>query len=542
MLPRQARLRMALLASVLCLSACGEPGGGGASTATGAARPASSEPRYGGSMVIAMNAEPTHFNGLFSLDGVSWNLANLMFVGLMQLNERMEMELRVAASEPEISADGRSWIVRLREGVKFHDGVELTAHDVAFTYGVRIHPDFDGPSAAPTSLASVEALDDYTIRFTLREPNARFHALLSLPILPRHLLAQVPVAELDDYRAFNVNHPIGAGPFKFVSWTRGQSFVVEAFDEYFEGRPYLDRYTVRFTPSLQASVLLLEVGEADQLLVPAPELATVERMPHVTLVSGLRLLYGHMDYDLINPLFADRRVRQALTHAIDREEIVATLLDGHGRVAHAPVSPLFDWAYTEELPKFGYDPERARAMLAEAGWRPGRDGILERDGRRFSFKLLASPGFIVSPDLSIIVQQYLNAVGIEVLPEIIDFGAYVARIRASDFEAYLGLTNVGPDPDPSQRWHSRGISTGTNRTGFKHLRVDQLADRNVQILDRGQRGVVLHEIWRIIAEEQPSTFLFYDEQFVAVKNDVRGFVSHPDLVIYRANKYWLDRE
>src|SRR5690606_22793503 len=202
----------------------------------------------------------------------------LVFAGLMEVNERIELEPKIAAAPPEVSEDGKVWIYRLREGVKFHDGVELTAHDVVFTYGVPRHPDYTGPRAGSfTSIERVEALDDYTVRFTLSEPDARFAMLATYAILPRHLLEHVPVAELGDYREFNVNAPVGAGPFRFVARVRGQYLVVEAFEDYFEGRPYLDRFTFRFVSNQSAGVLLLETGEIDHLIVPTTEIRTVER-------------------------------------------------------------------------------------------------------------------------------------------------------------------------------------------------------------------------------------------------------------------------
>jgi peptide/nickel transport system substrate-binding protein len=539
---------MALVASVLCLSACVEPNGGEASTATAAARRASSEqrdgePRYGGNLIFGINVEPQTFNGLYITDTASLNISGLMFVGLMQSNERLEMEPRLAVAQPEVSADGTVWTVRLHRGVKFHDGVELTAHDVAFTYGARLHADFRGPTAAASSLASVEALDDYTVQFTLHEPDAGFPTRLALPILPRHLLEHVPIAELGDYREFNVDQPVGAGPFKFVSWTPGQTLVLEAFEDYFDGRAYLDRFTFRFVPNSSAGVLLLQTGEIDEFLVPVTEISTVEHMPHVTLYTRLMPGYAHLGWNLRNPLFEDRRVRQALTHAIDRQEVVDTLLSGRARVAHAPISPVIEWAYTDDVPQFDYDPDRARALLAAAGWSPGSDGVLMKDGRRFSFRLLTSPGFAVSGDLAVIVQQYLREVGVEVQPEELEFGAYIRRQTAPilDFDAYVGLWSLAIDPNPSALWHSREIGQGSNNLGFRNSRVDELADRNSHILDRQERAAVLHEIWRIIAEEQPSTFLYYPEQFIGLKSDVRGFANNPRLIIYDANKYWLDR-
>src|SRR5690606_9148698 len=178
----------------------------------------------------------------------------------------------------------------------------------------------------------------------------------------------------------------------------------------------LDRITFRFVSNQSAGVLLLETGEIDHLIVPTTEIRTVERMPHVTLRSAPELRYDFIAWNLRNPLFADRRVRQALTHAIDRQEIVETLMEGHAQVAHAPVSPLMEWAYEDDVPRFPYDPERAKALLAEAGWTPGPDGILAKDGRRFSFAILSNDGNVIRRDLGVIVQQYLGAIGIEVRP------------------------------------------------------------------------------------------------------------------------------
>jgi peptide/nickel transport system substrate-binding protein len=360
--------------------------------------------------------------------------------------------------------------------------------------------------------------------------------------LPRDLLQDVPVAELGDYRAFNVDTPVGAGPFKFVSWTRGQSIVLEAFDDYFKGRPYLDRVTMRSISDFNAGVLLLETGDVDHLEVPPNEVATVKRMGHITLHQTLALQYGFLGWNQRNPLFQDRRVRQALTHAIDRQEIVDTLLEGNAEVAHASVSPL-SWAYNDDVPRFEHDPERARALLAEAGWRPGADGILVKDGRRFSFEILSNDGNVVRRDISVVVQQYLRAVGIETRPVQMEWGAFLERVQAprNDFDAIVLTWGLATDPDPSAIWHSREIAQGLNHVSFRNARVDALSDANRRVLDRTQRTAMLHEVWRIVAEEQPYTFLYYLKQSYGLKSDVRGFVHHPRVTMYRVNEWWLDR-
>jgi peptide/nickel transport system substrate-binding protein len=528
----------------LLVATCGSPPSTEPRAAVAEPSPSSTEPRYGGNLVLGTPGEPLIFNMLYMGDVPSWMTTTLISDGLVEVNEKLELEPRIAAGPPEISADGTVWTYRLRTDVLFHDGMPLTAHDVAFTYGLFIHPDFTGPRASWfRSLARVDAVDDYTVQFTLSEPDVRFGTFVTFGILPRHLLGHIPVAELPDYRAYNVDHPIGAGPFKFSSWSRGQNLVLEAFDDYYRGRPYVDRVTFRFVSNGSAAVLLLETGEVHHALVPLSEVATVERLPNVALSGALQLNYEYIGWNLRNPLFTDRRVRQALTHAIDRQAIVDTVLEGHAEVAHSPASPLFTWAYTDDVPKFPYDPERAKALLAEAGWTAGPDGILRQDGKPFSFELLSNEGTATRSDVGAIVQQYLRAVGIDVRLVQLEWGTFLNRTDEPpwDYDAFVVGQTLDVDPDPSLNWHSRSIDLGGNDVGFRDPRVDDLLDRSVRLLDRDARAATLREVWRILAEEQPYTFLYYPQQFAALRSDVRGFVHHPQRPTYGMSQWWLDR-
>jgi peptide/nickel transport system substrate-binding protein len=379
------------------------------------------------------------------------------------------------------------------------------------------------------------------VRFTFTEPDARFGSYTIVGILPRHLLEHVPVAELANLRAFNVERPIGAGPFKFGSWAAGENLVLEAFDDYHGGRPYLDRVTFRFIPNASARVLALEAGEIDHTVVPPAEVATVRSMPHVALHDALTLAYAYIGWNLRNPLLADRRVRQALTHAIDRQEIVDTILEGHAVVAHSPASPVIAWAYADDVPKFEYDPARARALLAEAGWAPGADGVLTKDGVPFAFELLTDEG---NADILVVVQQALRQVGIDVRLAQLEWGTLQQRVRppSSDFDAVAMGWQLLESADPSPQWHSRSMTQGAKHVGFSDARVDELIDRSVRLLDPDERAAVLKEVWRILAEEQPHTFLYHPRQFIAVKSDVRGFVQNPSRQTYGLERWWLDRD
>lgn len=500
------------------------------------------EPREGGSIVLGTSGEPVIFNSLYHSDSASADVTDLVFAGLTYTNENLEVQPLIAKSDPEISEDGLEWTYEMHEGVLFHDGEEVTAHDVVFTFEIFLHEDYTGPRASNfETLVSVEAIDDYTVKFTLSEVDAAFPTRVGYGILPKHLLEDVPVADLEDYREFNIDQPIGAGPFKFVEWVPGQNLQLEAFDDYFEGRPYLDNVTFRFASDSNALVLLLETGDIDHMIAPTSEIATIETYDHVNLSSVLALRYDYIGWNLDRPLFEDVRVRQALTHAIDRQEIVETIMEGQAEVADAPVSPL-SWAYNDDVPAFDYDPDRAIELLNEAGWEHNDDGIMEKDGEIFEFTILSNDGNTTRRDIGIIVQQYLNLIGIKVHAEQMEWGAFLDQINPPnfDFDAIVMAWGLALDPDPTAIWHSKEIENGLNRSAYRNDLVDELSDLNTTILDQDERAEVLGQIYAQIAEDQPYTFLFYPQQFVAMNKDIKGFTHHPRVDMYKVHEWWLD--
>nr|MBA5584189.1 peptide-binding protein [Anaerobacillus isosaccharinicus]QOY38521.1 peptide-binding protein [Anaerobacillus isosaccharinicus] len=499
-------------------------------------------PTQGGSVVLGSSGEPVTFNGNYSQDSASSDVIDLLFAGLVRSNENLEIVPSIAIDYPEVSEDGLEWVYTLREGVKFHDGVELTAEDVEFTYSIFKHEDYSGPRAGSFSnVESIEAIEKYKVKFTLSEADARFPTLAGYGILPKHILGDVPVADLGEYQEFNQKNPIGAGPFKFVSWTAGQNLVVEAFDDYFEGRPYLDKVTFRFASDSNALVLLMQTGDIDWMIAPPAELGTIETFNHARISNTLALRYDYIGWNLQNPLFQDVKVRQALTHAIDRQEIVDTIMEGNATVAHAPVSPL-SWSYNDNVPKFDFDPEKAKQMLAEAGWEPGADGILQKDGKKFSFTVLSNDGNVVRRDIGIIMQQYLGNIGIEVKAEQMEWGAFLDKINPPnyDFDAVVLAWGLALDPDPSAIWHSKEIANGLNNISYSNPIVDEIADSNTKILDQAERAKELAKVWEILAEEQPYTYMYYPQQFIALNKKIEGFTHHPRSNMYLVNEWWIN--
>jgi peptide/nickel transport system substrate-binding protein len=254
------------------------------------------------------------------------------------------------------------------------------------------------------------------------------------------------------------------------------------------------------------------------------------------------LSYTYLGYNLRNELFQDVKVRQAITHALDRDAMIAAVLDGDGQVAHAPASPL-SWAYNPDTPKFEYDPEKAKQMLAEAGWEPGPDGILQKDGQRFSFTIKTNQGNKIREDLTVVIQQQLREVGIEATPQIVEFSALIDQINPPnrDFDAIVIGWSLSTDPDPTSIWHSKEIELGNNMIAYSRPDLDELMDINTEIVDLEERQQVIWQIFDEIANDQPYTFLYYPNSHRAMPTDLEGFIHHPRVEQYLAHKWWLDR-
>ncbi|MFC0469961.1 peptide-binding protein [Halalkalibacter kiskunsagensis] len=497
-------------------------------------------PAEGGSVILGTSGEPVTFNDLYSQDTASSDVIELIHASLLESDEELEM-IPGIADLPEISEDGLEYTYTLKEGVLFHDGEELTAEDVKFTYDIFKNADYTGPRAGDfTELESVEVVDEYTVKFILNEVDASFITRSGYGILPKHILEDVPVADLEDHMEYNRENPIGAGPFEFVEYQDGQYIELVAFDDYYEGRPNLDKVTFRIFADTNAELLAFETGEIDWMILPPNEIATAETYDHGRVSSVLALRYDYIGWNNDRAPFDDERVRQALTMAIDRQLIVDEIMDGRGEVAHAPASPL-SWAFPDNVPEFDYDPEGALELLAEAGWEPGADGILEKDGEKFSFEILSNDGNVIRRDIGVIVQQMLAEIGVEANPRQMEWGAFLDQINPPnyDFDAVVLAWALALDPDPTAIWHSREIEAGLNNISYRNDRVDELAAGNKQIVDQDERAAVIGEIYEILAEEQPYTYLYYPEQHILLNNRVEGFTHHPRVNMYKVNEWYV---
>ena len=394
----------------------------------------------------------------------------------------------------------------------------------------------DGRSIAAIWDGPIEVVDDHTVRFRLRYPSGSFLAVLVNPragIVPEHLLkgADLNTAE------FN-RKPVGTGPFKFVEWRRGDRIVMEANEQYHGGRPGLNRLIFRIIPD--GVVLLQELRAGGVDFMENPPLTEVARLKQT---AGLKVLladntsYTYLGWRQDLAPFNDVRVRRALNHAIDVPSIVKEVLQGYAAVANGQFPPA-SWAYDASVKPYAYDPNRARALLAEAGFQPGPDGVVVKDGKRFSFSIRHDQANPTVKDTAVIVQEYLKRVGVEATMEPLDWPTFVKKLFASEFEAIVVNWTNHHDPDPFAYtiWHSSQWK-GRNFAHYKNPRVDELLEQARRTGVVAERKKAYAEFSRVLMEDAPYVFLYFPQQVYVTRQSYDGFVPIPTFAgVYQSLK------
>jgi peptide/nickel transport system substrate-binding protein len=510
----------------------------------------------GKDMVIGLSGDATSLNPVIATDSMSYIVEWPIFDSLLELDPSLNVRPLLAESW-EASKDGLTYTFRLKKGVKWHDGKPFTARDVAFTFYSVLDPKVTTPHRAyfdalvgfpeltnkdnpkrPEELAvrPIEVVDDHTVRFRLRYPSGSFLAVLVNPragIVPEHLLkgADLNTAE------FN-RKPVGTGPFKFVEWRRGERLVMEANEQYHGGKPALSRLIFRIIPD--GVVLLQELRAGGVDFMENPPLTEVARLKQT---AGLKVLvadntsYTYFGWRQDLAPFNDLRVRRALNHAVDVQSIVRDVLQGYAAISTGQFPPS-SWAFDPSVKAYGYDPARAKALLAEAGWKPGADGVLAKDGKRFSFSIRHDQANQSVKDTAVIIQEYLQRVGVEAKLEALDWPTFVKKLFASEFEGIVVSWTNHHDPDPFAYtiWHSSQWK-GRNFAHYKNPRVDEILEQARRSGVVAERKKAYAEFSKVLMEDAPYVFLYFPQQVYVTRQGYDGFAPIPTYAgIYQSLK------
>ncbi len=485
--------------------------------------PASGDILVEGSIGDASNLIP-----MLATDNASHSISGLIFNGLVKYDKDLNIVGDLAESW-DISKDGLVITFRLRKGVRWHDGKPFTAQDVLFTYRITIDP--KTPTAYAGDFLKVkkaEVLDDHTFRVTYDRPFAPALMSWGSSVMPRHLLEGNEVTKSPLAR-----HPIGTGPYRFKEWKTGQKIVLVYNPDYFEGRPYLDGRIMRIIPDMATMFLELRARGIDQMgLTPLQYTRQTENRYFRNNFRKYRYLsfsYTYLGFNLQNPLFADKRVRQAIASAINKEELIDGILLGLGKEATGPFKP-GTWQYNPDVKRYPYDTKRALELLADAGWRDTNgDGILDKSGQPFEFELLVNQGNEVRAKTAEIMQRRLAEVGISVKLRVIEWAAFIKEfINKRRFDAVILGWTVPMDPDLYDVWHSSKTGPSElNFVSYKNEEVDALLEKGRSTFDRDERKRCYDRIQEILADDQPYIFLYVPDALPIFNARIRGIDPAP---------------
>lgn len=502
------------------------------------AQPAPAQPVCGDALITGMLGEPSNMIPYLSSDSASSEVAGQLYVALLKYDKNLE-PVGSAAESWSVENDGRLLRFTLRKGIRWQDGVELTTEDVEFTYRMMIDP------ATPTAYAGdfkavgeLRVLDRYSFEVEYENPFPRSLSTWMGAILPKHAL------EGEDLRTTELaRKPLSAGAYRLESWKPGTSLTVAANPDYFEGRPFLDNIVYRIIPDSAAMFLELKAGKLDvmgglsalQYLYQAKEPSVQKEF---ALFRSPGSSYTYMGYNLKSPLFSDRRVRQALSFAVNKADIVKGALMGQGEATVGPFRP-DSWAYNTELEDYSHNPEKALELLREAGWEKDRDGMLKKDGRPFVFTLLVNQGNDQRIKTAIIIQSQLKAVGIEVKIRSVEWAAFLKQfVMPGHFDAVILAWTMPHEPDPYDVWHSSRIG-GLNFVGYADAEADGCLERGRTTLDRSLRKREYDRFQEILHRDQPYCFLYVPYSLSAVQRRFQGLDPAPAGVFHNINQWWV---
>src|SRR5690606_19373416 len=465
---------------------------------------------------VAIGADAVSLDPHQTNDQPSSQVMRQIYDTLIVQTEDLELEPGLAVSWTQLS--DVEWEFKLREGVKFHNGETFTARDVKFTFERLLNPP---PGVAATAaflidgiVDEIEIVDDYTIRIKTAFP---FSPLLShLAHTALSILNEKAVTEAGlDYGTRVV---VGTGPYKFESWESGSAITLVRFDEWWGGKAHSERLSFRPIPEDPVRAIELETGGVDIAYQLAPvDYLRLKDHPDIVISSVETLSTTYIGFNAQKPPFDDPRVRQAINYAIDKETMVEVVYEGRAIPAKSPISAKV-FGHNPDLEPYPYDPEKARELLAEAGYPNG-----------FSTSIWTNENF-QRIQFAEIVQAYLAEVGIDVEINVMEWGAYLDQTAAGNHEMFiLGWVTVTADADYGlyPLFHSSQYGRPGNRTFWSTPELDELLETGRTAGDPDVRLEAYYKAQEIIAREAPWIFLLVTLDDHGLRSNIEGFVPHP---------------
>ncbi|MGE5173786.1 MAG: ABC transporter substrate-binding protein [Betaproteobacteria bacterium] len=502
----------------------------------------------GGSLNYGEYGRPATLDPITSNEMISLRLTELIFNGLVGINEKQEIVPELA-EKWDRSPDGRTYTFHLRKDVTWHpkEGEEpkpFTADDVVFTYKIMMHPRTITPLKVRYEfIDSVEKIDDYTVKFTLKRPILNALAKFSFKIIPKHALGNPNYLTRDDRF---VQNPIGTGPYILKNVTAEREIVLAANDNYFKGRPHLDTIVAKPFADQNIMTQALMFNAIDMIVLVNPrDIPEVQGDKRFVLQPYNALSYSFFGYNCQNPLLADKRVRKAFTYAVNRQEMLDSFFNGQGTIISGPFAP-GSWAYNLDVQPLPFDPQKATALLQEAGFTPGPDGIMQKNGKKLALTLKV-PIEKESEAVKRVVlafKNYLKNIGVDIKVEFKEWQAWKEDVFLDhEFDIVFASWVFDDSADISSLFHSGEIGPWKNNFGsYSNPEVDGLINESKLTLDHEKRRTINRKLHAILSEENPYTFLWTLTNYAAYHKKVRRVAIHPYKFFSYADEWFMEEK
>jgi len=505
---------------------------------------AAGQPQAGGTVTTPIGADPTmnpwHPNAF--VESVFVN--RVLFDSLTRPGKDLAPAADLATSW-DAAPDGMSWTFHLRDDVKWSDGQPFTADDVLFTFNDIV---LNQALAATgkgnfTAVQNVEAVNPTTVKFNLSRPFSALPSYLAYNagILPRHAFAsQDPFND----NAFNKGKPVSSGPFKVESYASGDSVVLTRNDAYFGGKPYLDKLVFKVVPDANTQIAQALSGELSIMILDNK--AAVDRVKsaqQVRVEPRQLVQYYWLSLNQTDPRFTDVRVRQAFDYAIDRQAIITAVEKGYGKPANSAIVPAFTTYYDASHDSdYAFNPDKAKQLLASAGWQPGPDGILQKDGQPFQFTMDVGQRGVLQPTNELI-QQNLKAVGIQADLNSMEWNSYIQKVVVNrDYTATVNWWVYPNDPDVFPYFASSAAGKGFNIPGYKDPKLDALLTAVQTETDLAKRKQDVVDLQSYMSANLPYVFMWYPQELDVINANLQGV---PDLnlrdAMHYVQEWWLKK-
>ncbi len=468
---------------------------------------------FSSTLQLATSANPSRLNPILATDSSSSEITGFLFNGLVKY-DKDNREIIGDLAKKFYFKDDTTLIFELREGVKWHDGKPFSAKDVLFTYKTLISDKIVSPySSGFRFVKDVKLLDDYSVEVDYKKPYFKALETWMMGILPEHLLKD----EQNLMSASFNTHPIGTGPYRLTQLEFSKNIELSAFDDYFKGRPKIDKISFHVIADPMTRLLMLKKGELDMGSIDPLVMERQLKADFFTkfnIYEKISLSYTYLGFNLRKKKFADPRVREALSLAINREELVDILFFKHAKVCTGPFLPGSS-AFNPDIKAPKQNIKRAKELLREAGY---------DEAHPFEFEIATSNSSSIRPYAAEILQYQLKKAGVIVKLRVMEWQAFLNMVVfPHNFDTVLLGWGLSPTPDPYLFWHSDSDKKGGfNLVGYHNKKMDRLIEESQSLIEKEKLAKIWREMFTIITQDNPYLFLYIPNSITAVNKDIKN--------------------